>query len=490
MNLNNSKLNNKAQIGFEFLLLSVFLFLGVGVALGVAGYFIAGFNLDNLDKEREDFVQTIIREFENAITSPNNMRRGFEIPFHLLDKYEIIFIENQSVILVRDYRKHGFDSDVEYYYEIGDIFRFNQTFYVDVDVDGNRRISFDLVLSEEVNRLDLAPFSSTIFFNELLFFNSFTPLNNFVISLGENINVGLDSTIEDDYYSFVNFDNSLVGWWRFEDIGENILFEDNFENFDGWNQYLGGVIEHSSEQARFGTHSLKKTTNSFPRGGYKLIGEEIDRNFIMEYWIRSDDPRPSSNGDRVSIINSNNEGYGVRISSTGFALEEVYNNTWDSAQSISPLESWARPENEWYRVRLESKTDGFLNASLFLIDGTYVGSVTTSDTSFQNFDRVHVRGGYDYYVDGIRIFRNVIEDESGNNNHGIIYGATLTDDGKFGGAMEFDGVGGSIINSSLTSSSLSDVQNTVSLWIKPSTLSGIKNLIVAADYDNTRMYEW
>lgn len=483
-----------SQIGFEFLLLTSFLFVVLAIIVGVIGFFISGFNEDRLDREREEFVQTIIREFENALSSPNSYRRGFLITQSDLRLFNVTFMDGTPAIIIEDFRKHGPNSDVTYYYELGNIFLYQDNFFSELITDtsdpdfGGVRITFDLEKLIDSDRITLSPSSMVSNFNQILLYTSLTPGNNFPVSLGQIFDIGLSSNIVFPHYSFIDYDNTLVGWWRFENFNSQLIFEENFDTFDGWEQYLNGQIEHSNEEeARFGTYSLKKTGDNNPNGGFKVLGFELDRDFIFEYWIKSEDPRISGVNDRISLQNSDNEGYGVLITPDAFSIERVFNNSLtfsDAAQTIvAPGVSWTRPENQWYRVRLESRNDGFLNASIYLHDGTLVGSVTTTDSDFNSFDRIGIRGGYNYFVDGIRIYKNVFEDESGNSNHAINRGATVIEDGAFGRAVEF--TAGHTIEV-ISSPEILDLNKefTVSLWVN-TTMNSDQNQYFIDRLDST-----
>ncbi|MFT4244428.1 MAG: hypothetical protein ACMXYB_03160 [Candidatus Woesearchaeota archaeon] len=160
-------IHSKSQIAFEAVLLFSFLLVGLGVSTGVVGFFISGFNEDNLDNQRDEFAQSIIREFENAASSPNAFRRRFEIPPHELTKFELEFIENMSIFVIRDIRKYGSESVIDYIYEIPGAFIFNKTFFLEIESSGTWRVSFNEDIFEELDRLDLGPLNASITFLEI-----------------------------------------------------------------------------------------------------------------------------------------------------------------------------------------------------------------------------------------------------------------------------------------------------------------------------------
>lgn len=150
----------QSQLGFEFLILTVFLLILMSSVLGVTGYFISQFNEADLDQEREEFAQTILSEFENAKVSENRINRSFNITPADLKKFNISFYDVRSYFTIIDIRKDGEDSDRLYYYTIGEDFRLNETFYINQAGSGSPiKVLFSTTKNEEEEFLDLTQFN-------------------------------------------------------------------------------------------------------------------------------------------------------------------------------------------------------------------------------------------------------------------------------------------------------------------------------------------
>ena len=338
--------NKKSQAALEFILITGFL-LTVGlVILAISAYFLLDMNDVELDIEREVFMESIKDEFELALTSDTSFYREIELSPEDMKKFDLDFYENTSYITIKDLIK---GNDFPYLYDMGFGFRFNETFFYEENItDKSSKIIINLQKNRDINKIDVEEF---------------------------------------------------------------IFFVENFNQFGGWfNSTLGtppnnGEIQKSNEQAKFGTFSLKKTSNNDPAGGYKELGFTVQRNYKLEYWAFSEeDPitgRIGGLNDRVSIVDSSFNGYGALITPTYFAVERRDAGT---ATTISSQISWTRPSNTWYRVVFETINTDKFKIAVYLEDGLLVGEVVSnSDTTFNSFSRIGVHGGQNYFLDGINI---------------------------------------------------------------------------------------
>lgn len=331
--------NKKSQAALEFILITGFL-LTVGlVILAISAYFLLDMNDIELDTEREVFMKSIKDEFELALTSDTSFYREIELSPEDMKKFDLDFYENTSYITIKDLVK---GNDFPYLYDMGFGFRFNETFFFQENLtDNSSKIIISLQKDRDINKVD---------------------------------------------------------------VGEFTFFVDNFNQFGGWfNSTLGGggEIQKSNEQAKFGTFSLKKTSNNDPAGGYKDLGFTVQRNYKLEYWAYSEDPRVGGQNDRVSIVDSSFNGYGAIINPSYFRIER---RDAGNPVSISANFNWARPSNTWYRVVFETINTDQFRLAIYLEDGSLVGEiVSNSDTTFNSFSRIGVHGGQNYFLDGINI---------------------------------------------------------------------------------------
>lgn len=183
----------------------------------------------------------------------------------------------------------------------------------------------------------------------------------------------------------------------------NIVFYDNFETFTDWVTYGSGVVSQSSDQAYSGTYSLKKSTNADPNGAYKLLDSPVTRNYTIEAWIFSP-PRASSAADRIWIGDSSGNGYGFNRGSTTIGVERRNGGTGTNLTSNSNT----RTNEVWYRVVFTANADNTFTVSVYNADGSLRISFTSiSNSQFTGeFDRIYVSGGFDYFVDELKVTIN------------------------------------------------------------------------------------
>lgn len=181
-------------------------------------------------------------------------------------------------------------------------------------------------------------------------------------------------------------------------------FFDNFETFSGWTTYGSGSVTQSSTQKYQGSFSAYKTTAGDPSGAFKLLNESVYRNYTVECWLFSEEPRVGGAADRVSIVNSSGNGYGLNFQPTTLAVE--IRNTWNGT-SLS-FSSWTRPANTWYRAVFTAFPDGSFTLFAYNTSGSLLGShyVAGNTTHGGPFDRVAILGGFNYYVDNLRVIKN------------------------------------------------------------------------------------
>ncbi len=195
----------------------------------------------------------------------------------------------------------------------------------------------------------------------------------------------------------------LFGLFFNEEIkSQTLIFEEDFEIWQGWSPFNSGNVEHSDEQSRSHGYSLKKITNNDPNGGWKALGHTIGRDFTFEGWIY----RPSDAGggaqDRISIADSNFNGYGIRVTGTNINIEKRVGGAHDG--NIATNVAYTRPDNEWYRFVFVSNDDNTFTFSVYDEGGTQQATVTSdADTDYNTFDRIVIHGGHHFYVDDISV---------------------------------------------------------------------------------------
>jgi len=190
-----------------------------------------------------------------------------------------------------------------------------------------------------------------------------------------------------------------------------IFFDDCEDNdVSDWSALdSGGVSSEPDPGPPAGStssYSIKKISNSDPNGGYRPIGQTIDTGsagYIFEGRIHRPDPYGGGASDRLAIENSSYNGYGFNINHTGgsnyIAIEE---RSGGSGSTLGSSVTFDPAENDWYDFRFVLKPSGLFD--FFYSDQGGSESVTDrSDTSVSAFDIVAIRGGYEYFVDDLRI---------------------------------------------------------------------------------------
>jgi hypothetical protein len=200
-----------------------------------------------------------------------------------------------------------------------------------------------------------------------------------------------------------------TGLWNLDSIfiskAPITVFTDTFETFTGWTTVGSGVLSQSSTQAYAGTYSAYKTTNGDPNGAYKLLDATVNREYRLEAWIFSEEPRAGGGADRISIVDASGNGYGYRDGGSAFGVET--RTAYTGSDILGTAGTWTRPVNAWYRIVLEAKSDNTFTVSTYDSSGTLLGTYTSPvDTTHSGpFDRVAILGGNDYYVDNLVVKR-------------------------------------------------------------------------------------
>ena len=187
-------------------------------------------------------------------------------------------------------------------------------------------------------------------------------------------------------------------------LGEQVLLDD-FETFSGWTTVSSGVVSQSSAQAYQGTFSAIKTTNNDPNGAYKLLSSPVYREFVLEAWIYSVEPRAGGGADRLAIVNSSGDGYGFN-SSSGTLRSEI-RNSYTGTNFSSTDATWTRPANAWYRVVMTALANNTFTVNAYNTSGSLLAAHTSiaDTTHIGPFDRVAILGGNEFHVDNLTVTR-------------------------------------------------------------------------------------
>lgn len=183
-----------------------------------------------------------------------------------------------------------------------------------------------------------------------------------------------------------------------------LIMEDDFETWVGWNQYQDGTVEQSSEQAHGGTYSLKKDTNSDPHGGWKSLGDTYGFPLLFEGWIYRPSVYAGGAADRLAIEDSSFNGYGFVVDHGGNVIR-IERRDGGVGTAVGSDVSWNPPENAWYQFKFWLWGGGVFDLYIYDADGNLVASaLNRTDTAYTSFDRVVIHGGYHFYVDDLKVY--------------------------------------------------------------------------------------
>jgi hypothetical protein len=194
--------------------------------------------------------------------------------------------------------------------------------------------------------------------------------------------------------------------------GQNtFIFFDNFEDNDvsDWTTYQSGNVTAANDPGAptgiTSNYSLEKISYSDPHGGWKAIGTTLNTG-AQGYILSGRIFRPSGYGggaaDRLAIEDNSFNGYGfVTNHSNNLSIERRDGGT---GTTIGAQTSDDPPEDSWYKFSFLLMPGGTFDLYYYDIDDTSLWSlINRSDATYSSFDRITVHGGYEYYVDDLRI---------------------------------------------------------------------------------------
>ena len=115
-------------------------------------------------------------------------------------------------------------------------------------------------------------------------------------------------------------------------------------------------------------------------------------------------------------------------------------------------------------------------------------AVATGDTAITSSNGLVAAYGFDGELgeapdedqDGLPDHEGTVTDDSGHGLDGGVFGAAVTENGRHGGALDFDGVDDSVVVADDSSLDLAAAA-TVSAWVKPRDISGVMQQVVGKD---------
>ena len=124
----------------------------------------------------------------------------------------------------------------------------------------------------------------------------------------------------------------------------------------------------------------------------------------MEAWINRNSGFRGGHCDAIGVIDSSGNGYGWVFCHDNDLMIINKRNSY----STSDLSSFSASDfmDKWVFARLIINSNGKIKAQRY-VDGALNGEVETTETTYSTFTRVYIFGGYDYWVDQMRVRKYV-----------------------------------------------------------------------------------
>lgn len=197
------------------------------------------------------------------------------------------------------------------------------------------------------------------------------------------------------------------------------LFEDRYvtnfleQDMGSWaHNFEGGRFFRTEEVWRRDRASGKKDVNNDPSGGFVILDSPTSRPFRLICALYRDS-FDGGNYERVGVVDESGNGYDFRIArpndEIGVGVRTGHSpNTIQVGNASFALGEWVYAE----LIVMSSE----IHVSLYDSNRNLLGETTTTDTTHTGpFDRVHVYGGWPYYIDELRVEEAVQLEEVGAN---------------------------------------------------------------------------
>lgn len=198
------------------------------------------------------------------------------------------------------------------------------------------------------------------------------------------------------------------------DPANTFIFYDDFQTFNGWNNWGTGVVfqDLTSEP---GTSLLNKGTNCDPNGGQKAIGQTINSFRLISREYRPDSGTGCGR-NRYGLEDGAGNGYSLNRNAevngtSDFGFERRVLGSGNQRQSTNLFQ----PDDIWYRTELtrcEDDGNGILTAQLYSDTKNFIGERSGINNSFNQFSHVAVRGGRPYYFDYMAVGKFTCDEPS------------------------------------------------------------------------------
>ena len=213
-----------------------------------------------------------------------------------------------------------------------------------------------------------------------------------------------DDTVIYMYYGNPAADSASNGDATFE-------FFDDFEDGDisDWSQYRNGIVNITDDG---GNYVLLKTAYNDSNGGYCLFNNGSLSDFEAIFRTNRIN-ETGGNQNRYGIENGSFNGYGPRMRDfnslpSAFSIER---RTGGGGGNLASKNTSAYEWNTWMTVKFR-KYGSTIEFELYDSSGSLAESISATNTSYNNFDRFVVHGGWEFYTDDIIVRKYVFPEPS------------------------------------------------------------------------------
>ena len=167
----------------------------------------------------------------------------------------------------------------------------------------------------------------------------------------------------------------------------------------GWVNLSGGAVEVCEFD---GKKYLKKTRNAEPAGAYKLLSREVNRNegkIVFKGKVYSPYNRVAF-GDRLILEDAVGNGYGLFVFHGKYVAIEL--RRVGRASEDLAKETYKDLRDKWYEFELT--IDGSRISLVISVEGIKMFELHAEDDTYDKFERVAIRGGYNYFVSDLSVY--------------------------------------------------------------------------------------
>ncbi len=176
-------------------------------------------------------------------------------------------------------------------------------------------------------------------------------------------------------------------------------FFDPLEDTSRWSGVDGGEIERAPSPEGSGRTCAKRTMRADPGGATSPLPSSLRRGLVLSGRLYSPPVDSRTGGsNRVSIESNQGDGYGIHISQASSTVHIEMRRGGTGISLGQPVQVPNLPTGHWYRFMLKVENTGEMEAHVLTEEGKVLGTANAADTSFNDFNRVAIRGGFPYFI--------------------------------------------------------------------------------------------